>query len=83
MRSKLADCRKCIYFVPVEKFEENDMLDLLEEVEIYRAKHGIEILGWCDRFRRFVKYYKGRCRGFEKQYSPPAKNPITYYLSNR
>ncbi|WFO75654.1 hypothetical protein J4526_01870 [Desulfurococcaceae archaeon MEX13E-LK6-19] len=79
MRHGIVDCRKCEYFVPIEKFEENDMLDLLEEAEIYRAKYGVEILGWCSRFHRFVRYYVGRCYGFKpKEYQPP--RPLTDFL---
>ncbi len=62
----LADCRKCVYFIPIEKFEEYDMLDLLDEAESLKH-HGITILGWCNRFHRFVKYYKGKCRGFARK----------------
>jgi len=59
-RNRIADCRKCLHFTPVEKLSE----DLVLEAEWYK-QHGVKILGWCKRFGRFVKYYRGKCWGFE------------------
>ena len=65
----IADCRKCEYFIPLDKFEENDMLDLLDEAESMRF-HGVDVKGWCCKYHRFVRYYTGKCRGYKPKHKP-------------
>jgi len=85
----IVDCRKCRHFESMESIREKavsgdkEYEEIMEYIVWYECRNAVNVLGYCWRYRRPVRYYRGRCRGFEKQYSPPAKNPITYYLSNR
>ena len=88
----IVDCRKCRYFEDLSVIQYKasrpcnhfpGYADLYEQLLVYEAKYNERVLGYCWRYRRPVRYYKGKCRGFERIYTPPAKHPITYYLSNR
>lgn len=76
----MADCRKCVFFIPYELLTD----EYKEKAAVQAAKRGIyHPLGWCQLYDRVVTYYRGRCRGFEPIYTPPAKHPITHYLGGK
>jgi len=60
-----ADCRRCIYFTPVERMPEDLRRRALEWVE--RRRPGQRLLGWCWHFQRPVTYYEGTCPAFTKR----------------
>ena len=62
---KRADCRKCIYFIPIEKMSD----DLIAKAEEWVEKNrpGEEVLGWCKAYRRPVTYFEGSCPRFTKK----------------
>jgi len=60
-----ADCRLCIYFVPVEKLSLESRVVLERWVE--RNRPNEPLLGFCKKFRRPVTYYVGECHGFQKR----------------
>ena len=66
----MADCRKCIYFVPYDALDP----ETLEKALVWIAKHrpGAELKGWCRYYGQPVTYYTGRC----KAYTPKRPRPV-------
>ncbi len=55
----MADCRKCVYFIPVEEMSDYDRENALRWVR--RRRPHARLLGWCKAYERPVTYYKGDC----------------------
>ena len=66
--SGFVDCRKCRYFISKKDMDEA----FLEAAANYARRHGIiePILGWCEKRRAPVTYYRGRCRYYEAKPIP-------------
>jgi len=57
-----ADCRKCVYFRPVDELSYESRIVLERWVE--RNRPNEPLLGFCRRFRRPVTYFVGECHGY-------------------
>ena len=58
-RARLADCRLCVFFRPVDMLSEDTLLKARAWVKKHRP--GAELLGWCNAYMRPVTYYIGSC----------------------
>ena len=65
--SMRADCRKCMYFAPIEQLDEEKKRKLEKWVEMYRPNE--KLLGYCRYFERPVTYYEGSCWAYRKKES--------------
>ena len=69
----MADCRKCIHFVPPDQLGKLDYWEY-EKAESMRFHYPSEFLGWCRRWHKMITYYVGKCR----YYTPKqARNDLT------
>ena len=77
--SKRADCRKCVFFVPAERLDDDTRERALIWIEKWRP--GARLLGWCRAYGRPVTYYTGTCYRYRpRSPAPPAKKSILEYL---
>jgi len=70
-----ADCRKCVYFIPIRDFLElrddrvsewpRYVVDRLIEEYGHKEFMGMRVLGVCIKRKALVTYYEGRCRYFK------------------
>ena len=76
----MADCRRCIHFIPVDALDPGT----LEKALVWVAKHrpGAELKGWCRYYERPITYFTGRCRAFRAKQSRPVKT-IDQFFSSR
>jgi len=57
-----ADCRRCIWFVPLSRMDDELKRRALEWCAMYRPNQSLK--GWCRAWRRPVTYYYGTCPKF-------------------
>lgn len=62
-RARMADCRLCVFFRPVDMLSEE--LRLKARAWIQRHRPGAELLGYCLSYNRPVTYYIGTCPRFK------------------
>lgn len=71
----MADCRKCIFYIPPENLDEQTRGKALRW--IHRRRPGSKLLGWCQVYMRPITYYTGKCQSFRPK--EPKTIPITSF----
>ncbi len=79
--AKRADCRKCVYFKPLEEMDWSEKEEALAWIERHRP--GRPLLGYCMTYYRPVTHYTGSCYRYKpkKTNSKPSK-PITAFFED-
>ncbi|MCE4625843.1 MAG: hypothetical protein F7C35_08305 [Desulfurococcales archaeon] len=69
-----ADCRRCIYFIPIDELD-----DYRKELAlIHEAKWGRKVLGWCKAREKPITYYEGYCRFYRPR--PERVRPLSEFF---
>ncbi len=76
--ARLADCRKCEYFVPESRLAGAAREKALSWIE--KRRPGAPLLGYCTAYSRPVTYYVGSCYRYTPRPQPRPKS-ILQYLS--
>ena len=63
----IANCERCIYFVPIDKADLYFSKDQIDRMiaEAKQKRGNVKIYGFCIKFGRAVTYLVGSCHGFE------------------
>ncbi|MEB3759756.1 MAG: hypothetical protein GSR81_02810 [Desulfurococcales archaeon] len=73
-----ADCRKCIYFIPIDELTDVYRKELALVLE---AKWGWKVLGWCKAREKPITYYEGFCRRYKPR--PSNVRSLTEFFQNQ
>jgi len=80
MSGRIVDCRKCMFFISMEKIndmDEQERRSMYSLINSWLSKHPNRrgnILGWCNAYYRPVFYYTGTCKKYAKR--PPNVIPL-------
>jgi len=71
LRSRKADCSKCIYFRPLSQLSESEVINAY--AWCHHSRPGEEPLGLCSYFKRPVTYLRGYCYAYRPKPEPIKK----------